>query len=65
METILYSSSMKSNLVFVLIAGILTLNLTIMIFSYNGIGLTFADVTVLEALDFEYVIIGTDMKDRL
>ena len=51
MEIILYNSSMKSNLVFVLIAVIFTLILTIIIFSYNDIDLAFADVTVLEALD--------------
>ena len=56
---------MKRNLNFVLIAVIFTLILTIIIFSYNDIDLAFADVTVLEALDYEYVIIGTDEKDRL
>ena len=63
MEIILYSSSMKRNLNFVLIAVIFTLILTIIIFSYNDIDLAFADVTVLEALDYEYVIIGTEAKE--
>ena len=56
---------MKSNLDFVLIAVIFTLILTIIILSYNDVEVAFADVTVLEALDYEYVIIGTDEKDRL
>ena len=52
MEIILYISSMKSNLDFVLIAVIFTLILTIIILSYNDVEVAFADVTVLEALDY-------------
>ena len=61
-------NSLKSNLFFVLReGGILSLILAIMIFSYNYNNdlLAFAQITVLEALDYEYVIIGTDLKDRL